>query len=75
LSLDGEIYRLNFDFLFSDIELTGQNDASIDTIIPLIPIKSKSGRAADLVVLGGSLSYQGETLTGGNISIAVIVPN
>lgn len=75
LSLDGDIYRLNFDILLSDIKLIGQDDAAIDTIIPLIPINSTSGRSAELAVLGGSLSYEGETLTGGNISIAVIVPN
>lgn len=75
LSLDGEIYRLNFDSLLSDIELTGQNDDAVDTIISLISIKSASGRSADLAVLGGSLSYEGDTLMGGNISIAVIVPN
>jgi len=75
LSLDGDIYRLNFDILLSDIKLIGQNDLAVDTVIPLMSIESTSGRSAELAVLGGTLSYEGETLTGGNISIAVIVPN
>ena len=75
LSVDGDTYQLNFFDLFSDIELIGQDDDTVDTIIPLISIESTSGRSADLAILGGSLSYEGETLTGGIISIAVIVPN
>jgi len=50
LSLDGEIYRLNFDILLSDIKLIGQNDDAVDTIIPLMSIESTSGRSAELAV-------------------------
>ncbi len=75
VSAEGEIYRINFNEIFSDLDLIGQNDDAVDTIIPLIAISSNSGHSANLAILGGNLVYDGDNLEGGNIAVAVIVPN
>jgi len=75
LSVEDEIYRLNFESLFSNLELVGQDDRSVNTVVPLLLVRSKSGRPATLAVFSGELLYEGNDLGGGSIELALIVPN
>ncbi|MEP3655016.1 MAG: DUF4153 domain-containing protein [Litorimonas sp.] len=75
LTIDEEIYRVDFEDIFSSLELVGQDDNEVDTLVPLIAMESESGVSATLTVLGGNLSYEGDAFNGGNITFAVIVPN
>lgn len=75
LSVEDEIYRLNFERLFSNLELVGPDDRRVNTIVPLLPVQSRSGRSAILAVFSGELLYEGNDLGGGSIELALIVPN
>jgi len=75
LLIEGEVYRVNLEAVFRELDLIGQDDETIDIIVPEVPIVSNSGTSATLTILDGRLSYEGDKLRSGNISFIVIVPN
>lgn len=75
LLIEGEVYRVNLEAVFRELDLIGQDDETIDIIVPDVPIVSNSGTSARLTILDGRLFYEGDTLRSGNISFIVIVPN
>lgn len=75
LNIDGETYQVDFDAIFSDVDLSGLNSYDSYIVMPASEIMSDSDAKASLVVLSGRLNFDRELLTGGTITFGVIVPN
>lgn len=75
LAIEGEVYSVNFREVVKDLDLIGQDNDTIDILVPNVPIVSEAGTAAKLHILDGRLMYDGETLIGGSVSFIVVVPN
>lgn len=75
LSIQGEIFTVDFGELVKDLDLIGQDDDTIDILVPNVPIVSEAGTAAMLHILDGTLIYDGVILMGGNVSFIVVAAN
>ena len=75
LSIEDETFQVNFSHILKDLKLVGQNNDTIDIIVPSMPIQSDNGVSATLYILDGYLSYQRDDLIGGDLSFVVILPN
>ena len=73
LTAQGEIFDVNLDGVFSNLEWVGLDDWNVDTLVPPISIVSDKGAVAKLVILDGRVNLLGEEVNGGEIILAVIL--
>lgn len=75
LLINDETFKVDFDDVFSDLELVGHNEVNHHTVIPLTPITSDNGLSATLVILSGTLNYNSDDLESGNVTLGMVVPD
>jgi len=75
LTIDGEVYSVDFAQIIDSLVLTGEGDSNSDIKMAPIPIVSKKGVAAILLILDGKFRRYDNTFIDGSFDIALVLPN
>lgn len=75
LLIEGQSYTFDIRDIVSNVEFVDRNDDAVPTFIPVTKITSESGETAELIFVSGRLNFNDESLEGGTVTLAVIIPN